>query len=81
MFCKYLQLREKPKPQNQEWPQGFWPITSIPQVQDVQNVKTSVITWYLVITWYRLHCNSAQEAQPKSCRVPHVVCSPLYGSR
>lgn len=52
MFSKYLQLRGEPKPQNHEWPPGLWPITSTPQVQDVQDVKTSVITRYLVITGY-----------------------------
>lgn len=53
-------------------------ITSTPQVQDVQDVKMSVIT--LLHCNYRLHCNSAQEAQHKTRRVLHVICSPLYGS-
>lgn len=74
MFCKYLQWRGKPKPQNQEQPRGLWQITSTPQVQDVQDVKTSVITWYLVITGYTVILH-------KTRRVPHVVCSPLYGSK
>lgn len=50
-------------------------ITSTPQVQDVQDMKTTVTIGYLVITGYTVILLRKHRTR----EVLHMVCSPLRG--